>query len=477
MRAIAAVAPPQAAEPVLPDVSPPPSAADLEHEPSDNPLSAPRSEAASNLTLVQSSALHELARRLTDQLTLAGGDSGDGAAPTSTVAEPTMALSDFDLFAEAQAHGATARAITPILDRLPVGVLIYQLSHLLYANRAFLRWAGFKTVEALAEAGGLDSLLIKSGAAAFEQDGDQTFTVTAGQGDSTPAEGRLFEVPWDGETAYALVTTPAARTALDEPATAPPNPAPWTNAEDELIEARRRAEQQSAAKSEFLAKVSHEVRDPLNAIIGFAEIMMEERFGPLGNDRYRQYLKDIHASSAHIMSLVNDLLDLSKIEAGRLELNFAGVALNELVQRCVALMQPQANRERIIIRTSFAPKLPQVMADARSLRQIVLNLLSNSIKFTSAGGQVIVSTVRTDAGEVVLHVRDTGIGMSEEELSIALEPFRQVATRAGSGGTGLGLPLTKALAEANGAGFRIDSKPGAGTLVEVTFPRERVMGE
>jgi signal transduction histidine kinase len=477
MRAAATVAPPEAAEPVLPDVSPLPSAADL--EPSDSPLSAPPSVAASNLTLVQSSALHELARRLTDRL--AAGNSGDGALSTSTVPEAApeaaIALSDFDLFAEAQAHGATARAITPILDRLPVGVLIYQLSHLLYANRAFLGWAGCKTVEALAEAGGLDSLLIESGTAAFEQDGDQTFTVTTGQGESTPAEGRLFEVPWDGETAYALVTMPAARAALDEPATAPPNPASWTNAEDELIEARRRAEQQSAAKSEFLAKVSHEVRDPLNAIIGFAEIMMEERFGPVGNDRYRQYLKDIHASSAHIMSLVNDLLDLSKIEAGRLELNFAGVALNDLVQRCVALMQPQANRERIIIRTSFAPKLPQVMADARSLRQIVLNLLSNSIKFTGAGGQVIVSTIRTDTGEVALHVRDTGIGMSDEELSIALEPFGQVAARAGSGGTGLGLPLTKVLAEANGAGFRIDSKPSAGTLVEVTFPRERVMGE
>jgi PAS domain S-box-containing protein len=250
----------------------------------------------------------------------------------------------------------------------------------------------------------------------------------------------------------------------------------WKKAEEELIEARRQAERQSSAKSDFLAKVSHEIRNPLNAIVGFSEIMMEERFGPVGNERYQQYLKDIHASGGHIMSLVDDLLDLSKIEAGKLELTFAGIALNDVILQCVALMQPQANRERIIIRTSLAPKLPQVMADARSLRQIVLNLLSNSIKFTGPGGQVIVSTARTDTGDVALRVRDTGIGMSERELATALEPFRQVATANRPGGTGLGLPLSKALAEANRAHFRIDSKPNAGTLVEVMFPGERVLG-
>src|SRR5205807_5035434 len=126
----------------------------------------------------------------------------------------------------------------------------------------------------------------------------------------------------------------------------------WKKAEAELIEARRQAEKQSSAKSEFLAKISHEIRTPLNAIIGFSEVMMEERFGPVGNDRYRQYLKDIHASGGHLVSLINDLLDLSKIEAGKLDLSFTGVALNEMTQQCVAIMQPQGNRERIIIRTS-----------------------------------------------------------------------------------------------------------------------------
>jgi PAS domain S-box-containing protein len=252
---------------------------------------------------------------------------------------------------------------------------------------------------------------------------------------------------------------------------------PWKKAEEDLTQAKRQAEKASSAKSDFLAKISHEIRTPLNAIIGFSEVMLEERFGPIGNERYREYLKDIHASGGHLLSLINDLLDLSKIEAGKLELTFTSVALNDLTQQCVAIMQPQASRERILIRTSLPQALPQVVADARSVRQIVLNLLSNSIKFTGAGGQVIVSTALNDNGEVVLRVRDTGVGMSERDLVTALEPFRQLATsaRRGSGGTGLGLPLTKALAEANRASFHIKSAPQEGTLVEIAFPAARVL--
>jgi PAS domain S-box-containing protein len=251
----------------------------------------------------------------------------------------------------------------------------------------------------------------------------------------------------------------------------------WKKAEEELINARRQAEKASTAKSEFLAKISHEIRTPLNAIIGFSEVMMGERFGPIANERYREYLKDIHASGGHLVSLLNDLLDLSKIEAGKVDLTFASINLNELMQQCVALMQPQANQQRIIIRTSLPQVLPQVLADARSVRQITLNLLSNSIKFTGAGGQVILSTALTDAGDMVLRVRDTGVGMNENEIQMALEPFRQLATstRWGSGGTGLGLPLAKALAEANHATFAIKSAVNAGTLVEVSFPSTRVL--
>ena len=246
---------------------------------------------------------------------------------------------------------------------------------------------------------------------------------------------------------------------------------PWKRSEEELLESKRRAERAAAAKSDFLAKISHEIRTPLNTVLGFSEVMMEEQFGPIGNERYREYAKDIHTAGGQLVSLINDLLDLSKIEAGKLDLTFASVNLNGLVQQCVALMQPQAKRERIIIRTSLAPNLPPVVADARSIRQIVLNLLSNSIKFTGACGQVIVSTAAGERG-AMLRVRDTGIGMSEKEIEAALEPFRQLATstRWGSGDGGLGLPLTKALADANGASFAIKSARNAGTLVEVEFP-------
>ena len=232
-----------------------------------------------------------------------------------------------------------------------------------------------------------------------------------------------------------------------------------------------------AQKSDFLAKISHEIRTPLNAIIGFAEVMLEERFGPIGNERYKEYLRDIHASGGHVISLVNDLLDLAKIEAGRLELSFTSVNLNEVVASCVALMQPQASRGRIVLRNALAPKLPPVVADERSMRQVVLNILSNAIKFTDAGGQVIISTMLTERGEVTLRVRDTGIGMTDKEVEAALEPFRQLATARVSGGTGLGLPLTKALVEANRGALNISSVKDEGTLAEIVMPRTRVLAE
>jgi PAS domain S-box-containing protein len=234
--------------------------------------------------------------------------------------------------------------------------------------------------------------------------------------------------------------------------------------------ARRQAEEASARKTDFLARISHEVRTPLHAILGFAEVMMEERFGPIGSERYKDYVKDIHASAKHVMSLANDLLDLSKVEAGKLELEFAPVDANRIIRECVSLMQPQAAQQRIIMRLSLYDRLPNVMADERSLRQILLNLMSNAVKFNEPGGQVIVSTAIDEAGHAVIRVRDTGVGMNESEITAALEPFRQVGGARRAGGAGLGLPLTKALAEANHADFSIKSRKEQGTLVEVAFP-------
>ncbi|HFQ14770.1 MAG TPA: PAS domain S-box protein [Rhodobacteraceae bacterium] len=253
----------------------------------------------------------------------------------------------------------------------------------------------------------------------------------------------------------------------------------WKKAETDLRKAKERAEADSEKKSDFLARISHELRTPLNAIIGFSEVMSEEKFGPIANDRYRGYVGDIRASSEHLMSLINDLLDLNKIEAGQIELDFTSVDLREVVRQSVDLMHPQANRERIVIRSSLPDGLPPVVADHRSMRQIMLNLLSNAIKFTSPGGQVIISGQTGKAGEVLLRVRDTGAGMDAKELEKAMQPYQQIRAvhESSQRGTGLGLPLTKALTEANRAEFHIESAKGEGTMIQITFPTTRVLAE
>ncbi len=258
------------------------------------------------------------------------------------------------------------------------------------------------------------------------------------------------------------------------PAAAPSAPAP--KAVEPAAAATETAEVPTQPRTDFLAKVSHEVRTPLNSIIGFAELMKDERFGPLGSAKYREYARDIYESGAYALSLINDLLDISKIEAGKLELNFTAVDANEVIAEAAHLMQPQARAARVVLRTALDESAPPVLADRRGLKQILLNLLSNAIKFTPAGGQAIVSSRRDADGTVCLSVRDTGVGMTEDEIAQALEPFRQLDTSPRQQlGTGLGLPLTKALVIANRARFEIESEARAGTRVDVIFPPDRVV--
>lgn len=251
----------------------------------------------------------------------------------------------------------------------------------------------------------------------------------------------------------------------------------WKRTEEELRNAKRAAETANAHKTDFLARVSHEIRTPLNAIIGFSDMMSGERFGPIGHSRYIEYATDIGRSGRHVLDIVNDLLDISKIEAGEMDLEFASVGLNEAITEAVSLVQPQANGQRVIIRTALSQAVPNVVADLRSIKQIALNILSNAIRFTPSGGQIVVSTSYEGNGSVVLRIRDTGVGMTRSELEQAMKPFRQVSTnsRKRGDGTGLGLPLTKAMVDANRATFSINSSPNEGTLVEVTFPSPRVL--
>jgi signal transduction histidine kinase len=445
-------------------------------------------KAAPTLSPVERRAFRELAQELTARLrgtpdTPAVAEPGvegalaEATQPPDEVAEVTPAPAKPE--AAAAASGDIGDAYEPaavidpsLLDRLPIGVLVYRHDTLIFANRYFLDWTGYDTMDALTEAGGLGTLFVEPSAGTLAEGGTQSLSIMTRKGDTVPVDGRLFSVPWNGASALALVLTNGQAAEKRQAAEAA-----LAAAEAELRNAKRETQKAASAKADFVAKVSHEIRTPLNAMTGFAEVMMAERFGPIGNERYREYLKDIHGAGTHLVALLNDLLDLSKVETGRLELSFGNVSVNELTQQCVGIMQPQANRARIIIRTSLTPALPQVIADERTLRQIVLNLIANAIKFTGPGGQVIVSTALSDSHDVMLRVRDTGAGMSERDIELALEPFRQVATSGswGSGGTGLGLPLTKALAEANRANFDIKSAPNAGTLVEIAFPPSRVI--
>jgi signal transduction histidine kinase len=350
-----------------------------------------------------------------------------------------------------------------ILDVLPLGVLVFRGAVPIFGNRLVLDRLGCADIGLAYFSGALDGLVrsLRQISPAPE-----AIVLRMAGGGNLLARASAREIEWGAKPA-TLVWLEMTPGGAEE---APSHGAPLQEAGQDLDAARRQAEQASALKSQFLAKVSHEIRTPLNAILGFAEVILEERFGPLGNERYKSYLKDIHASGSLVASLVNDILDLSKIEAGKMDLDFAAVDANRIIAECVSIMQPQASRERVVVRLALSPHLPEIFADERSLRQIALNLLSNAVKFNQPGGQVIVATALTDVGHAVLRIRDTGVGMSEDEVDVAMEPFRQLATARKRSGTGLGLPLTKALVEANHAVFAITSTRDKGTLVEVTFP-------
>lgn len=585
-----------------------------------SPAEAPASETTTPETLLSEAAPAEAAETVADQPVAA-------EPPALTSAQPGWLAHP-----EAPARGESRRDKT-LLDLLPIGVLIYRLDRLLYANRAFLERMGYPSLQALEEAGGLDALYVEPGVSSASSTSDTGTPVTISASQNLPnqvspdhasaehappatTEAHLYTITWDEDSALALIFSPtpaapavhadpvatetvaaepsstesaAIEPVMDEPVVDEPSAVGHANAEElgaildttaegivmfdaegnihacnrsaealfghdgpelvqrnlvqlfapesqdairdylksikgadiaslldhgrdvlaqvrggglipvsvtmgrtqphgpnffavfrdlsqarksesELREARRLADRAANAKSDMLARISHEVRHPLNAIIGFAEVMIGERFGALGNERYGEYMKDIRASGERVIAIINDLLDLSRIETGKLDLAFANQNLNDLVEQCVAVMQPQANRERIIIRTSLAHTLPPVVADARALRQITLNLIGNSIHLANAGGQVIVSTALSDLGSVVLRVRDTGHGLNDNEVAAAMEPFRtQAPSDQAADASAVSLSLTKALVEANRAQFQIKTGAHSGTLIEVVF--------
>ncbi len=457
-------------------------------------------------------ALEHIARALEGRVLLGPGAKSSAQVSSQVSPAPEMAVGP-DSPSGSMTNGEAApsadgtlmlppESLRLLLEAMPAAIGLLRDGTLIYVNSAFAYAFGYRSPSELSEAGGLDAIL-PGGAALLVCEDD---TGRTGEVDALTRSRRRLKVvfalsPLDTDqdtqvlrlidqadleaepTAPETVAetpapeTPMAETPMPEAppqaeAAASPAPAP----KPAIMQEPRRAIDPDAAsrRLDFLAKVSHEVRTPLNSIIGFTELMLQERFGPIANPRYRGYTEDIHQSGLYALSLLNDLLDISKIEAGKFELDFTAVDVAEVVESCVASLQPLAKRTRIVLRTSLAQDLPLVVADPRRLKQTLLNLLTNAIKFTTEGGQVIVSGTLVD-GELRVRVRDNGVGMSKNEIAYAMQPFHQLDTAPRrQSGTGLGLPLTKALADANRARLELTSEPGVGTSADVIFPAERL---
>ena len=242
-------------------------------------------------------------------------------------------------------------------------------------------------------------------------------------------------------------------------------------------EARRRAEEANLAKSRFLASMSHELRTPLNAILGFSEVMDSEVLGPLENKSYKEYVGDIHRSGEHLLNLINEILDLSRIEAGRYELQEEAVALTDIAEDCISMVQLKARSKNISVTSRFEKDLPAIWGDERALRQVGLNLLSNAVKFTPQGGKIEVKVGWTAGGGQYISIKDNGPGIPEEEIPVVLSAFGQgaIAIKSAEQGTGLGLPIVQAVLDKHDGELILKSKLREGTETIAILPPKRVL--
>ncbi|MAU40108.1 MAG: hypothetical protein CMF31_00635 [Kordiimonas sp.] len=245
---------------------------------------------------------------------------------------------------------------------------------------------------------------------------------------------------------------------------------------ENLKVARDMADEANRAKSEFLALMSHELRTPLNAIIGFSDLLAQEMLGPHSTAQYKEYSSDIHNAGQHLLQVINDILDLSKIEAGKMELHEEDVDLPETIRSVEQMVRPTANAKGLTITQHFSDDLPELYGDARAFKQMLLNLISNAIKFTPKGGDVDIYASHEEGGPLIITVKDSGIGIAEEDIPHIMEPFRQADTQfnRNTEGTGLGVTLVKKLTELHDGHMNICSELGLGTAVSLSFPPERL---
>ena len=248
-------------------------------------------------------------------------------------------------------------------------------------------------------------------------------------------------------------------------------------AQSALINAKEQAEVANRSKSEFLANVSHELRTPLNAVIGFSEMMRDRMFGPLGHHKYEEYARDINLSGRHLLSIIEDILDLSKIEAGRTDLHEEAIDIARAVANCVSILRPRAEAAGVLIITNVPDELPRLRGETRKIKQILLNLMSNAVKFTPSGGRIILDVYQRSQGELIFRVRDDGIGIAAADIPTALAPFGQVENTLSRKhhGTGLGLPLSRAFVELHDGTLELASELGKGTTVTIVLPKARLI--
>jgi signal transduction histidine kinase len=354
-------------------------------------------------------------------------------------------------------------------------MLVYRDGRVLFANRTATTMLGFSCPAEIVLRGDLSAL----GFLSPDRDGRPNPLLT----ELTPGEVRDVEIEaarLDGQPLWLVVR--ASQVAWHgQPATQMTvfDGTSHKQFERSLLAAKEQAEHASRAKSTFLAQMSHELRTPLNAVIGFSEVLHQEMLGPLGNPRYREYAGDIAESGRHLLAVINDILDVAKFEAGRLTLQESRISLAEIIQSSLRMLHERAEAADIVLDHVIPNALPAIRGDRSKLKQILLNLLSNALKFTPSGGRVTVAAACERDGGLSVSVRDTGIGIAAHDIPQALEPFTQVGSspQIRQQGTGLGLPLAKAFTQLHGGALTIESTPGNGTCVTFRLPPERILWE